>query len=176
VIAYAVLRRREGAEQAHPEQTVPAMLASIAVCVAVVAALAVLAAMAGMTGCRHIKAAITRCWSSKGVSPTLLALSLVGLIALWRLPRTTVLDSLADGRDVACGFCDVRVVGGIRVGAIRPRLVRRPDLWVACGELRAGHSAAGDQRLHGRLAAAKAQIADRARDPRGGGCANAPLS
>ena len=163
VIAYAALRRREGVEQARPDQTAPAMLASIGSCIVAVAALAVLAT-AGMDWLPVIiNGTDYSLLVSKGVSPALLLLSLAGLIALWRLPRTTVLD-LWLMVAMCVWLCDVglsAVFGSARYD-LGWYAGRTYGLLAASFVL--GILLLETNGLHSRLAAAKAQLADRARD------------
>ena len=163
VIAYAALRRREGVEQARPDQTAPAMLASIGSCIVAVTALAVLAT-AGMDWLPVIiNGTDYSLLVSKGVSPALLLLSLAGLIALWRLPRTTVLD-LWLMVAMCVWLCDVglsAVFGSARYD-LGWYAGRTYGLLAASFVL--GILLLETNGLHSRLAAAKAQLADRARD------------
>jgi PAS domain S-box-containing protein len=165
LIAYAALRHRDGddAGQVRAEQAAPAIAAAIASCAVVVAALAALAT-AGMDWLPVIISnGDYSLLVSKGVSPALMVLSLVALVALWRLPRTTVLD-LWLMVTMCVWLCDIglsAVFGSARY-----------DLgWYAgCtyGLLAASFVLAilllETNSLHGRLANARFQLADRARD------------
>jgi PAS domain S-box-containing protein len=100
---------------------------------------------------------------SKGISPTIWMLSLVALIALWRLPQTTVLDlwlmvvMCAWLFDVALSavFGSARYDLGWYAGRTYGLLAASFVLGILLLETNG---------LHGRLMAAKAQLAERARD------------
>jgi signal transduction histidine kinase len=163
VIAYAVLHNRDGLGQPRPEQARRAIVAAVSLVVAAVAAFALLA-----TAAMHLLPIIIQgsdysLLVSKGVSPAIWGLSLLALIALWRQKQATVLDLWL--MVVMCVWlCDIAlsaVFGSARY-----------DLgWYAgrsYGLLAASFVLAilllETNGLHGRLAAAKALLADRARD------------
>jgi PAS domain S-box-containing protein len=165
LIAYAALRGRDGDDAGHmrAQRTAPAIAAAIATCVVVVAALAAVAT-AGMDWLPVIISnGDYSLLVSKGVSPALMMLSLLALLALWRLPRTTVLD-LWLMVTMCVWLCDVglsAVFGSARydLGWYAGRTYGLLAASFVLGVLLLETNS-----LHGRLASARLQLADRARD------------
>ena len=165
VLAYAVLRGREGVPAVRPDQAATAIVSAVVGVIVAVAALTLLAT-AGMDLLPIIlQGGDYSLLVSKGISPTIWMLSLVALVALWRLRQTTVLDlwlmvaMCAWLFDVALSavFGSARYDLGWYAGRTYGLLAASFVLGILLLETNS---------LHARLAAAKAQLADRARDLR----------